>query len=562
MKTAFSLISIFFIFMILFSAPDTLNSKDDISNQDQKIYWARTYGKNSANDNIGYDIKPTRNGGYIITGLTWAFGAGECDLWILKISPKGEIQWQKAYGGSGYDGYWAADIQQTDDDGYIVAGDTTSFGSMQMKIWILKLSPSGDIEWQKIYGGFGIDYPGDIQITNDGGFIVVGTAYGPDRNHDMWVFKLTHDGEIEWQKLYGNSHWQDGNSIQQTSDGGFIVSGDSIGSGYDSWILKLDSTGDILWQKFLSGDGRSIYLDSDNHVFQTNDGGYILVESTDIFGAGEHDIWLVKLNANGDIQWQKAYGGSEKEAPGYVNSIQQTNDGGYILTGLTHSFGFGDFTCWFLKLNHQGVIEWQKIYKGNPGEKKQVFAIYQIASGDMIVSGYEGQRGKYGYLFLKLNKDGEISSVCDLFEDTRGSSSKTNISLFDLDADISAWDITPQTTNAVPQDTFAGSNLTCWNLCQPPESITLANEVNRSLFRKEIYHKLSWSAHPYNDQFTITEYRIYSEYAGNYELIGSVSGNTYEYRAGPFSGGEDVKYAITSVDSEGNESPKSQTVES
>ena len=180
----------------------------------------------------------------------------------------------------------------------------------------------------------------------------------------------------------------------------------------------------------------------------------------------------------------------------------------------------------------------------------------------MIVSGYEGQRGKYGYLFLKLNKDGEISSVCDLFEDTPGSSSKTDISLFDLDADISAWDITPQTTNAVPQDTFADSNLICWNLCQPPQNVTHAKEVNRSLFRKEIYHRLSWSTHPYNGRFTITEYRIYSEYAGKYELVGSVSGNTYEYRAGPFSGGEDVKYAITSVDSEGNESPKSQTVES
>ncbi len=562
MKTAFSLITIFFIFMMLFSAPDTLISKDDISNQDQKICWARTYGKNSTSSNIGYDIKPTKDEGFIITGLTWAYGSGGSDFWILKLSTKGEIQWQKTYGGSGYDGYWAVDIQQTDDEGYIVAGDTTSFGSMQRKIWILKLTPLGDIEWQKIYGGFQNDYPGDIQVTKDGGFIVVGTAYGPDRNYDMWVFKLTPDGEIEWQKLYGDSRWQNGNSIQQTSDGGFIMSGVSSGSGYDSWILKLDSTGDIQWQKYLSGDGRSIYLSAYSHVFRTNDGGYILVESTDVFGAGEHDIWLLKLNANGDIQWQKTYGGSEKEFPGYVNSIQQTNDGGYILTGLTHSFGFGDFTCWFLKLNHQGVIEWQKIYKGTPGENKQAFAIYQIASGDMIVSGYEGQQDNYGYLFLKLSEDGEISSACDLFEDTRGSSSKTNISLFDLDADISAWDITPQTTNAVPQDTFADSSLICWNLCQPPENITLINEVNRSLFRIEIYHRLSWSPNPYNNQFTITEYRIYSEYAGKYELIGSISGNTYEYRAGPFSGSEDVKYVITSVDAEGNESPKSQTVES
>ena len=562
-KSSFKTINAkFFIFMILFSLPFLLTSKDDISNQDQNIYWARAYGKNSTNNNIGYDIKPTKDGGFIITGLTWAYASGGCDLWILKLSTKGEIEWQKTYGGSGYDGYWRVDIHQTDDEGYIVAADTTSFGSMQGKIWILKLSPSGDIRWQKIYGGFQNDYPGDIQITDDGGFIVVGTAYGPDRNYDMWVLKLTHDGEIEWQKLFGDSNWQEGNSIQQTSDGGFIVSGVSSGSGYDSWILKLDSTGDIQWQKYLSGDGRIAYLTHFCRIFPTNDGGYILVESTDIFGVGEHDIWLLKLNASGDIQWQKTYGGSETEAPGYVNSAQQTNDGGYILTGLTYSFGTENFSCWLLKLDNQGVIEWQKIYKGTPGENKQPFAIYQVASGDLIVSGYEGLQGKYGYLFLKLSEDGEISSACDFFKDTHGKTSKTEISLFDLNANISAWDITPQTTNAVPQDTFADSNLICWNLCQPPENITLANEINRSLFRKETYLRLNWSPNPYNNQFTITEYRIYSEYAGKYELIGSVSGNTYEYRAGPFSGGEDVKYVITSVDAEGNESPKSQTVES
>jgi hypothetical protein len=131
----------------------------------------------------------------------------------------------------------------------------------------------------------------------------------------------------------------------------------------------------------------------------------------------------------------------------------------------------------------------------------------------------------------------------------------------DLNSNVRTIDIAPENTNIIPQDTLAESTLICWNLCQPPENVTIAEEVNRSLFRKETYHRLSWNPHPFNDQFTITEYRVYSEFAGEYELIGSVSGDTYEYRAGPDSEDENVKYAITSVDSEGNESPKSHTVE-
>ncbi len=559
-----SLIAIFFLFMIIFSLPDMLISGDDISKQQQKIRWARTYGENIRNNSYGYDIKSTKDEGYVIAGMTWAFGAGLCDIWVLKLSTKGEIQWQKSYGGSGYDGYWQVAIHQTRDEGYIVAADTTSFGSLQRKIWIIKLSQSGDIKWQKAYGGFGDELPGGIQVTADGGFVVTGRVLNSDRDNDIWVLKLNSNGEIEWQNTYGDSRYQYGQSIQQTGDEGFIVSGISLTGGmeYDSWILKLDPYGNIQWQKYLNGEGRTSDIQPFSIVRQTSDGGYILVEYTDIFGAGEHDIWLLKLNANGDIRWQKTYGGLDTDIPAWTNPIQQTADGGYILIGHTFSFGVENFACWILKLGPQGSIEWQKTFKGSVGELQQPFSVEQAACGDFIISGYQGRQAKIGYLFLKLSEEGEIGPECDLLSETQAQTSNTETVLLELDSIVKAIDIKPENTNILPQDTLADSTLICWNLCQPPQNVTHAKEVNRSLFIKETYHKLSWSPHSYNGRFTITEYRIYSEYAGKYELVGSVSGNTYEYRAGPISEDENVKYAITSVDSEGNESPKSQTVES
>jgi len=201
------------------------------------------------------------------------------------------------------------------------------------------------------------------QKTRDGGYIISGQFWVPGGNqYDFWVLKINQNGDIDWQKTYGGGHWDMAFSTQETTDGGYVVSGttSSFGAGDDDvWILKLDSTGNIVWQKTYGGQGP----DRGGDIKQTKDGGYVVTGTTASFGAGSYDIWVLKLNPDGNIVWDKTYGGKEEESGFFRHiPIESTSDGGYIVAGSTRSFGAGDDDFWILKLDAQGNIIWQKTF--------------------------------------------------------------------------------------------------------------------------------------------------------------------------------------------------------
>jgi len=295
------------------------------------------------------------------------------------------IEWQKALGGSNDDEAYS--VQQTSDGGYIVAGSTRSNDGdvsgnheevwwLVWDFWVVKLDRYGDIEWQKCLGGSDSDWAESIQQTSDGGYIVAGYTGSNDGdvsgNHgekDFWVVKLDRYGNIKWQKALGGSDSDWAYNIQQTSDGEYIVAGytgsnDGDVSGNhgekDFWVVKLDRYGNIEWQKCLGGSGGGgSGGDYAYSVQQTSDGGYIVAGETwsnngDVSGYhGGGDVWVVKLDRYGDIKWQKCLGGSSWD---WAYSIQQTNDGGYIVAGLTRSNdgdvsgNHGEKDFWVVKL--------------------------------------------------------------------------------------------------------------------------------------------------------------------------------------------------------------------
>jgi len=155
--------------------------------------WAKTYG--GTGDDYAYSIQQTSDGGYIVAGYTGSSGAGLADFWVLKLKSDGTVDWQKTYGGGGYDS--ASSIQQTSDGGYIVAGVTTSFGAGGYDFWVLKLDGSGNVQWQKTYGGTGNDYANSIQQTTDGGYIVAGVTTSFGAGGDFWVLKLDSSGNVQ-----------------------------------------------------------------------------------------------------------------------------------------------------------------------------------------------------------------------------------------------------------------------------------------------------------------------------------------------------------------------------
>ena len=363
-------------------------------NSSSTISWQKCLGGSGSEEE--HSIHQTSDGGYIVTGGTDSYDGdvtgnhGHGDYWVVKLDANSTIQWQKCLGGSNTEK--ALDVQQISDGGYILTGFASSIdGDVTGNhggddYWVVNLTNAGDISWQKCLGGAQHDDSISIQQTNDGGYIVCGISYSVDGNvtgnhgnGDYWVVKLNNEGNISWEKCLGGSAYDYGLWIRQTIDNGYIVSGNTYSNdgnvsgnhgGQDIWVVKLNDVGNISWEKCLGGSA----YDFGYPINQTTDGGYILTgwtNSTDGNVSGNHgglDIWVVKLNEVGNISWQKCLGGSGDDQG---QNIKQITNGGYILTGFTGSTdgnvtgNHGQDDLWVVNLTKDGDILSQKCLGGS-----------------------------------------------------------------------------------------------------------------------------------------------------------------------------------------------------
>ncbi|GHV41578.1 hypothetical protein FACS1894187_23390 [Synergistales bacterium] len=403
------------------------------------IEWQKSLGGTGLD--TAWSIQQTYDGGYIVAGYSLSNDGdvsgnhGGGDYWIVKLKADGSIDWQKSLGGTNRDEAYS--IQQTSDGGYIVAGVSgsndgdVSVNHGDWDYWIVKLNANGSIAWEKSLGGSNPETAFSIQQTSDGGYIVAGTSasnngdvsgnHGGTNVNDYWIVKLNANGSIAWEKSLGGTDFDIAWSIQQTSDGGYIVAGysqsnDGDVSGnhgdYDYWIVKLNANGSIAWEKSLGGTG----YDQAWSIQQTSDGGYIvagisLSNDGDVSGNhGDSDYWIVKLKVDGSIDWQKSLGGTGSDN---AYSIQQMSDGGYIVAGssgsndgdVSENHGITDY--WIVKLNANGSIAWEKSLGGTGAEMPQ--SIQQTSDG-YIVAGIStsndgdvsGNHGGLDYWVVKL----------------------------------------------------------------------------------------------------------------------------------------------------------------
>ncbi len=389
-------------------------------------YWAKTYGGEESDEPSS--VLQTADGGFVLGGWTWSFGVGRSDAWIVKLNSKGGIQWEKAFGGDFEDDLTS--LQQTTDGGYIVSGYTGLYSpDTNADFWVLKLDSAGNIEWEYAYGGDSVDLAFDVQQTLDGGYITGGVArsFG-DPVGNLLVIKLHSDGSIEWQKEYG----LEGNterrveSIHQLEEGGYILTSTISGELFPQgaiWILRLDESGSIEWQKVYADE--SATLDTEG-IEPTNDGGYVVLGE---YGAN-NDFLVLKLNETGDISWQYTYGGEGDTDP---ESIQQTRDGGYVLGGSTSSFGVGDQDGWVIKLDGDGTIEWEKIYGGS-GEDR-INDVKQVSDGGYVTVGktFSFGAGNKDFWVLKLNEEGNLGCCLAGFRVTDSEATVTPTSVGSVD---------------------------------------------------------------------------------------------------------------------------------
>ena len=310
--------------------------------------WAKSMGDSLVD--YGYSIYKTNDGNYIIAASTKSFGAGESDFYLVKINGNGGVLWAKTYGNSGID--IAREAIPTTDGGYIVVGYTN--GPL-FDIYLIKTNGSGDTTWTKTYGGTSYDAGTSVKQTTDGGYIILGETFSFGAgSSDYYLIKTDTIGNITWTKTFGGAGVDEGSYVQLTADGGYIVIGDSESYGLgdaDIYVVKTNATGDSLWSKTYGGPLKEV----GKTIEPTSGGGYIIAGVNRSIGIGWlPDIWVININSTGDTIWTKTYGGAGHEH-GY--DAKQTPDGGYIVVGHGNIVPGKMEDIYLLKLDSLGNID-------------------------------------------------------------------------------------------------------------------------------------------------------------------------------------------------------------
>jgi hypothetical protein len=369
-----------------------------------QMSWWRTCGGTSFDE--GYSVQETADGGYIIAGYTWSFGSS--DVYLIKTNASGDSLWARNHGGrEGSGGY---SVQQTADGGYIITGGTNFRVAARdsADLYLIKTNASGDSLWARAYGGSTEDNGLSVQQTADGGYIIAGYTesfgVGTPDSTNVYLIKTDASGDTLWTRTYGGTKDDRGYSVRQTADGGYIVAGYtmSFGAGRGAYLIRTDASGDTLWTRSYGGPGFA----EGRSVQQTADGGYIIAGSTGSFGAGGADVYLIKIDSDGETLWTRTCGGTNDDW-GY--SVQQTADGGFIIAGYTSSLSdTADRDVYLIKTNATGDTLWTRTFGGTSFDEG--YSVQQTADGGYIIAGYTvsfgaGSRDVY---LIKTDSSGNV----------------------------------------------------------------------------------------------------------------------------------------------------------
>jgi hypothetical protein len=371
--------------------------------------WTRTYGGESFDE--GKCVEQTSDGGYIITGYTWSFGAGKSNLWLLKTDSLGDTLWTKTYGKQGCEeGFF---IQQTNDDGYIITGFIHNPDSGTYQLWLLKTDENGDTLWTREYGKELSEEGYCVKQTNDEGYIITGYIHNPDSGYQLWLLKTDSLGDTLWTRTYGGMESERGFFLQQTDDNGYVITGytSSFGvNGSELWLLKTDEQGDTLWTRRYGGRWTNI----GRCIQETSDGGYVIAGVTTVDSTGAGDLWvglwLLKTDTLGDTVWAHIYGGWDFDAEGYY--VQETHDGGFIVTGWMRSSQNWD-DVWLLKTDVNGDTLWTRSYGGAGSDEG--YCVQQTDDGGYIVVGKTESFsvGQQDLWLIKTDANGDTLAVVE-----------------------------------------------------------------------------------------------------------------------------------------------------
>ncbi len=439
-------------------------------------------------------------------------------------------------------------IQQSSDGGYIITGMTLDSIAIQYEIYLAKIDSTGNIIFSKTIGQSGHDNGNFVQQTSDGGYIITGVGNYINTGDDIYLIKTNSNGDSLWTKRFAayfsdNAYW-----VKQTLDGGFILAGgtNSSGTGGDAYMIKTDANGDTLWTRTLGIPNAGDYVCS---VEQTIDSGYILVGSTSN-AAGINDIYLIKTDKNGELSWSKTFGGAGDD---WGFSVQQTNDGGFVVAGRTSSIGAGNFDVCLIKLDSIGNLNWSKTY-GSTGNEYG-YSVLQTSDGGFVVAGFAEifpLVNNDAYL-IKLDPNGDtlwtrtfgegnndfVYMAVQTFDGgyimvgvTQGIAGNHGIYLIKTDPSgnsgcyegsiaTTVFTVTMQTTNPPTISGFIPINVTTSPLITGSGGITNTVCLNNGFFTPDIHNQFLISPNPTSSSLTIhTSLNLQNSEVEIYNLLG------------------------------------------
>ncbi len=379
------------------------------------ILWQQVLG-GSDGEEWGYSLDSVSDGGILVSGSASSTDANisglqeNGDLWLVRLDPNGNPLWNRAYGGNGSD--YSFSIKATPDGGSVIVGTTgSSDGNIagyhgNGDLWVIRLSPNGDRIWNRVYGGNMTDEGGDILVTPDGGYMVIGYTMSNDGDPvghhgggDLWMLRLDQNGSILWQKILGGSMRESGSSIVSTSDGGYAMTGNTYSAdgdvtsnhgSSDLWVVKTDGNGSVLWQKSYGGSK----LDWGHSITEMTNGDLMVAGVTASSDGDVHlnhgvgDVWVLRLSSAGDLLWEKTYGGNFSDN---VWKMEPSPIGGAYLVGETFSVdgdisgNHGDADLWVAEIDANGALLWNRTLGGSMYESGSW--VHLMPDGNLVVTG-------------------------------------------------------------------------------------------------------------------------------------------------------------------------------
>tara|TARA_B100000029_G_scaffold516811_1_gene634792 strand:+ start:292 stop:3789 length:3498 start_codon:yes stop_codon:yes gene_type:complete len=354
-----------------------LRSSGMLKKADSQSWFLTQFG--DENQQEGRSVTETKDGGFIISGHTYS-NANNGDVWLVKTDPKGNIDWSKTFGGEGDD--HAYSIQLTSDGGYVIAGFSEALAEKWSDAWVIKTNSKGLIEWNRTYGGFRWDKAHDIQETKDGGYIITGYTFSHGNgNADIWLIKTDKDGYPIWSKTFGGPDWDYGYSVKETRDGGYIITGFTEGEDKESsriWLVKTNVFGEEMWSHTFGGRQRN----EGRSIIETEDGGYILAGTTQNFFPNYEDVIIIRTNEEGKSLWEKTFGGQSWDRS---SSVIQTKEGNFVVAGSSRLNDESTADSWLMKFDSNGNQIWEKKYSNSFDD--DIYSIENTTDGGFVMVG-------------------------------------------------------------------------------------------------------------------------------------------------------------------------------